>query len=109
MVMHTESMTLQLSNDGLGTRDTDAARGLLLLGVGDLAVVDDNGVASSAGTESPAKGSGELGLVVGSEDLHKQKSWLASRLWEQSQGGRRGGRTMNSSLILLALPQPDMT
>ena len=42
----------------------------LALGVGDLAVVDDDGVASSAALLiSPAEALGEAGLGVGNEEL----------------------------------------
>lgn len=73
MDMSIASMALQLSNNGIGARDADTAGGLLLLGVGDLAVVNDDGVAGSAGTESPAESRRELGLVIGSEDLCREK------------------------------------
>lgn len=65
---------LQLGKDGIDARDADIA-GWFLLGVDDLAVVDDDGVARSARAEGPAEGLAEGGLIVGCEEL--EDSWLA--------------------------------
>lgn len=60
---------LQLGQDGLSARDGDAA-GLLLLGVGNLSVVDDDGVPGStaAVTEVPADALGKADAVVRGKD-----------------------------------------
>lgn len=63
------SWHLQLGEDGIGARDGDATSGLEL-GVGDLAVVNDNGVAAGAvGGGEPANALAELAVLVGSKDL----------------------------------------
>lgn len=61
--------TLDGLEDGLDGRDLLALQIGLLLGVDDLAVVDDDGVAGGALAVVPADGGGELGVVVGAEDL----------------------------------------
>lgn len=59
---------LQLGQDGRGVRSLDTTT-LGLLGVGDLAVVDDEGVAAGPLAHRPAELLGELGLCVGREHL----------------------------------------
>lgn len=61
-------MPLELSQHGLYARHVQGPLGLLL-GVGDLAVVDNDGVPSGAGAHCPAERAAELGLVVRGEDL----------------------------------------
>lgn len=58
---------LQLGQDGRGVRSLDTIG--RLLGVGDLAVVDDEGVAAGPLAERPADLLGELGLCVRREHL----------------------------------------
>ena len=61
---------LQLLDDVLGTRELEVVHLRLTGSVGDLAVVEDNGVTSSTAlVESPADAAGELGLGVGEEEL----------------------------------------
>ena len=72
--------------------------------VGDLAVVDDNGVTASAAlVESPANALGELGLRVGKEKLQ----CVNPAIFHTDTRGER--RTMSSFLTPLALPQALMT
>lgn len=60
---------LQLGEDRVGARDGDAASGLLL-GVDDLAVVDDDGVAAGAVRPShPVDALAELAALVRGKDL----------------------------------------
>jgi hypothetical protein len=59
---------LEVGQDRLSARDVNAGA-VLLGGVDDLAVVDDNGVASSALALEPAEALAELDLAIGSEDL----------------------------------------
>lgn len=70
-------------------------------------MVDDNGVASSALAHGPAEAGAELVAVVRSEDL--SESQLARHDAELRQSAETETPTTNSSEILLALPQPDMT
>lgn len=65
------NVPLQLSKNGLSTRDGDLAGALLILGIGDLAVVEDHGPASIAvsHTSLPAMLLGEEGLCVAEEEL----------------------------------------
>ena len=98
---------LKLGDDSLGTRLLDAGS-LLLGGVGNLAVVNDDGVAGGPLTGSPTDALAELGLWVGGEDLEERE--LANVKMPTITVLGRGGRlTMKSSLIPLALPQADMT
>lgn len=61
---------LQLLVDVVGLGDLEHVLLLLLLGVGDLAVVDDDSVTvSTALLVGPADALGELGLGVGEEQL----------------------------------------
>lgn len=63
------SRPLQLGEDRVGARDGDATSGLQL-GVGDLAVVDDNGVAAGAGgSGQPSNALAELAVLVRGKDL----------------------------------------
>lgn len=76
-------VSLQLGEDSLGTRLLDAGT-VLDGGVGDLAVVDDDGVAGGALALDPANALAELGLGVTSEELAavslpKQKIWGVER------------------------------
>lgn len=75
---HCSRSYLQLGEDVIGTRDANGAGTLLLLGVGDLAVVDDNGVAGSALVNSPANLLAKLGGIVSSEDLNLHVSTVKS-------------------------------
>lgn len=75
---HGSRSYLQLGEDVIGTRDANSAGTILLLGVGDLAVVDDNGVASSALVDSPANLLAELGGIISSEDLNSLVSVVRS-------------------------------
>lgn len=63
--------SLQSLENGLGARDLETLELSLLLGVDDLAVVDDDGVAGSALAVVPADGGGEGGVGIGGEDLGK--------------------------------------
>lgn len=74
-------------------------------GVGDLAVVKNNGVTSSTLIEVPANALGELGVRVGKEELLSLS--LAPDIYTHYTEIR--GRTMSSFLTLLALPQALMT
>lgn len=65
----TSCRDLEHLEDGISTRDLERLQMRLELGVGDLAVVDDDGVPSGAGTHCPAERAAELGLVVRGEDL----------------------------------------
>lgn len=60
---------LQLGKDVIGTRDANGTGALFLLGVGNLAVIDDNGVAGSTLVDGPANLFAELGGIISSEDL----------------------------------------
>lgn len=60
---------LQLGEHGLGARNLGAAAALLL-GVDDLALVDDDGVPRSALAQGPAEALGELGAVVARKQLY---------------------------------------
>ena len=63
---------LQLLEDVLGTGELEVVHRRLTSSVGDLAVVEDNGVTSSTAlVESPADAAGELGLGVGEEELQQ--------------------------------------
>lgn len=59
---------LQLSQDTQGSGGLDALGVLVNGGVGDLAVVDDDGEAASSLLEVPADAAGELGILVGHEE-----------------------------------------
>lgn len=60
---------LELSQDTLGTSVGNALRHLIQLGVGNLAVVNDNGITLGAVTLGPADGLAELAVGVGHEEL----------------------------------------
>lgn len=61
---------LQVVNDGVGTGELEVVHLGLTSGVGDLAVVDDDGVTvGTAVGVSPADALGELGIGVGQEEL----------------------------------------
>lgn len=65
-----QNACLQLLEDVVGLGDLENVLLLLLLGVGDLAMVDDNGVAvGTALLVGPANALRELGLGVGEEQL----------------------------------------
>lgn len=97
---------LKVLEDSVNTRLLKSLELVLLLSVGDLAVVDDDGVASSALAGEPAKALGELDLRVGSKDLNRVSDSVFREGGEQGRGVKL---TMKSSLTPLALPQPDMT
>lgn len=62
-------MNLQLGENLVSSRDGNTASGLKL-GVGDLAMVNDNGVTASAGRRGqPANALAELAFVIRGEDL----------------------------------------
>lgn len=65
---------LQLSQDTQGAGGLDALGVLVNGGVGDLAVVDDDGEAASSLLEVPADAAGELGILVGHEELFSHVS-----------------------------------
>jgi hypothetical protein len=66
----------------------------LLGGVGDLAVVDDDGVAVSAALGvGPADALGELGLGVGEEQLEKE-GMLVNVMWDRESLNWRKGRNI---------------
>lgn len=66
---------LQLLEDVVGGGDLEDVLGSLLGGVGDLAVVNDDGVTvGTALSVGPADGLGETGLGVGEEELEKDVS-----------------------------------
>lgn len=59
----------------------DIGDGRLVLGVSDLAVVDDHGVAASAALMGgPAKSTGELGFHVTEEELYRAIINMVSRV-----------------------------
>lgn len=60
---------LQGGEDNVDTSEVGVVEDLLLGGVGDLAVVDDDGVAVSTLTGEPADALGELDVGVGDEQL----------------------------------------
>lgn len=60
---------LELSQDTVGTSVGDALRHLIQLGVGNLAVVDDNSIALGAVTLGPADALAELAVGIGHEKL----------------------------------------
>lgn len=63
---------LQLLDDVLGTRELEVVHLRLTGSVGDLAVVEDNGVTTSTTVlVSPADALGELGVGVGEEELQQ--------------------------------------
>lgn len=111
--------SLQLSQNRLGITACNPAL-LSLLSIGDLAVIDDDGVAAGALAHGPADGLGELGLAVGCEELWasrdasaKLRVWLsccAAKARGSIRGWKRGGLfTMKSSVTPFALPQALMT
>lgn len=57
-----------MRKDTKGTRLLDASR-LITRGIGDLAVVDNHGETTSSLAQVPADAGGELGVVVGHEEL----------------------------------------
>jgi hypothetical protein len=57
-----------VSEDAKGTGLLDAT-GLIIGGVNDLAVVDNHGETTSSLAQVPADAGGELGIVVGHEEL----------------------------------------
>lgn len=59
---------LQLGQDTESTRGLNALGVVVLGGVGDLAVVNDDGEAASSLIEVPADAAGELGILVGHEE-----------------------------------------
>jgi hypothetical protein len=75
---------LQLLVNVVGGGDLQDVLSSLLGGVGDLAVVDDDGVAVSAALlVGPADALGELGLGVGEEQLEKEGMLVRSGTkWE---------------------------
>lgn len=60
---------LQLGQDTESTGGLNALGVVVLGGVGDLAVVNDDGEAASSLIEVPANAAGELGILVGHEEL----------------------------------------
>lgn len=100
---------LQLLDDVLGTGELEVVHLRLTSSVGDLAVVEDNGVTTSTTVlVSPADALGELGVGVGEEEL--QQLVYNAQLCILFQGfGLRKKRTMSSFLTPLALPQALMT
>jgi hypothetical protein len=68
-----------VSEDTKGTRLLDALGLVILGGVDDLAVVDNQGETASSLTQVPADAGGELGIVVGHEELGKLVSYLLAR------------------------------
>lgn len=68
----------------------------LLLGVDDLAVVDDDGVTGRAGTQGPADGLAESRFVVGCEDL---LLFFLHHLEEKRKGGRVGDKTYERLIL----------
>lgn len=77
---------LQLLVDVVGGGDLEHVLLALLGGVGDLAVVEDDGVAvGTALGVGPANALGEAGLGVGEEELEKLVRTAA--VWEEGRGG----------------------
>lgn len=68
-LFHPPFIRLELSQDTLGTSVGNALRHLIQLGVGNLAVVNDNSITLGAVTLSPADGLAELAVGVGHEEL----------------------------------------
>lgn len=105
---------LELSQDTIGTSVGDAPAHLIQLGVGDLAVVNDNGITLGAVTLGPADGVAELAVGVGHEELSLRVSLHLHVSHTFACKGRGRGRhgislTIDSSLTPLALPQAAIT
>lgn len=62
-------LRLQLLQDTQSARRLNALGVVVLGSVGDLAVVDDDGEAAGALVKVPADAAGELGVLVGHEEL----------------------------------------
>lgn len=98
---------LELSQDTLGTSVGDALRHLIQLGVGNLAVVDDNSIALGAVTLGPADGLAELAVGIGHKELSIR--CVSVTCGERGQEGHESLLTIDSSLTPLALPQAAIT
>ena len=97
---------LQVLDNSFGARELKVVLSRLESGVGDLAVVKDDGEALSAALfVGPADALGELGLGVGKEELRDFGQWQ----FEVCRRGEGRKRTMSSFLTPLALPQALMT
>lgn len=100
---HDRRASLQVLEDGGGIRDLKGVHLLLTGSVGDLAVVEDDGVAAGAALGvGPADALGEPGPGVGEEELQSVSGMNPSKA-----GGEP--RTMSSPVTWLALPQALMT
>jgi hypothetical protein len=93
---------LQLGNNGIGTRNSNAPT-RLLLGIGDLAVVNDNSVAAGTGRgHEPANAGAKLELIIRSKDLTQfHIHWLVFDLKaEKGKRGERRGENTYDKIIL---------